>query len=367
MATISYQAATCGSDGDGAPVVDRLTLDVAAGELVALIGPAGSGKEAALRMAAGLEQVTAGRILINGEDVTERDPFDRELALVSGDETLYPQMSVAENLEFSLKVRGYSRAQRRARIAETASLLGFTQATLTAKPASLALADRRLAALGRAVAKGSDVLLLHEPTTGLSGAPRAAALARLAELQRSLGMTTILVTDDIDAALALGDRVAVMDAGRLVALDTARNLYEKPANTFVAGAIGWPAINLRTVRVSAYGAMLDADTFLPIPAHSLGAAQLENLASLIVGYRPEASRPSGAAAPWAIGLNVGLVEPLGAQARVHGRLDSDTDSDRPWVLTCESRLAPRIGERLHFTVDERAAHLFDPDTGLRLN
>jgi multiple sugar transport system ATP-binding protein len=113
--------------------------------------------------------------------------------------------------------------------------------------------------------------------------------------------------------------------------------------------------------------MLDETTALPIPAHALGAAQLENMESLIVGYRPHSARPTTASTPGAIGLNVELVEPLGPQARIHGRLDSDGPQEGRWVLTCESRLAPRIGERVHFTVDERSVHLFDPETGLRLN
>jgi multiple sugar transport system ATP-binding protein len=343
-----------------------LSLDVAPGELVALVGPPGCGGDTALRLVAGLETLSGGRILISGADVSGRPPSDRSVAMVHGDQMLYPHMTVAENIAFSLKLRGRSRAERRALVRRTAALLEL-EAKLDARPHALSAQERQRAALGRAIARGADALLLRDPLAGLAPQLRAEAIMRIAALQAQLGPATIHVSGDLEESLALGHRVAVMRDGVLQQLDTARNLYEKPVNAFVAGFIGSPAMNFRTVKITPSGAMLDGSVALPMTAPTLGAARRENMPSLIVGYRPEAARVTSTSDPGTLVLVATLVEQLGAQARVHGRLEGDGPHELPWVLICESRQATRVGERVRFTLDARAAHLFDPDTGLRLN
>jgi len=223
MAGISYAEASCTPVKGGLPTVDRMSLDVAAGELVALVGPRGSAKEETLRMVAGLEDVTSGRILIAGTDVTGRPPSERSVAMVQGDQMLYPHMSVGENLGFSLKLRGRSRAELRTRVSETAKLLEL-ETKLDAKPHSLSVPERHRAALGRAIARGADALLLNQPLAGLPRELRAQETARIAAVQAQLASATIHVSDDLDESLALGGRVAVMRDGVLHQLGTARSL-----------------------------------------------------------------------------------------------------------------------------------------------
>jgi multiple sugar transport system ATP-binding protein len=365
MATISYIDTTCVYPGASAPSVEDFSLEVADGEFMVLVGPSGSGKSTALRMLAGLEQVTAGEIRIDGTDVSHRAPKDRNIAMVFQNYALYPHMNVADNMGFSLKLSHVPKAEREAKVRETAKLLDL-EPYLDRKPRALSGGQRQRVAMGRAIVREPSVFLMDEPLSNLDAKLRVETRANIAGLQARLGTTTIYVTHDQVEAMTMGHRVAVLRDGRLQQVDTPRRLYDRPANVFVAGFMGSPAMNLRTAGLNGDGATL-AGVPIDAPAVALAAARAAALSDLVVGLRPEATTLVSAGQDGALPLTVTLVEELGADAYVYGRLEGDDDADKPWVLRCDSRSVPRIGERVRVRVDGSAAHVFNPASGVRLD
>jgi multiple sugar transport system ATP-binding protein len=365
MATISYIDATCVYPGASAPSVDELSLEVEDGEFMVLVGPSGSGKSTALRMLAGLEQVTSGEIRINGTDVSQRAPKDRNIAMVFQNYALYPHMNVADNMGFALKLSGVSKSEREAKIREAARLLDL-EPYLDRKPKALSGGQRQRVAMGRAIVREPSVFLMDEPLSNLDAKLRVETRANIAGLQARLGTTTIYVTHDQVEAMTMGHRVAVLRHGQLQQVDTPRNLYERPVNVFVAGFIGSPAMNLRTGSLGAAGATLAGAT-IDIPGGPLAAARAASLDQVVIGLRPEATTIASDGAGAALPLTVTLVEELGADAYVYGELEGDSAQDKPWVLRCDSRAVPTIGEHVRIAVDGSAAHVFNPATGVRLD
>jgi len=365
MASISYINATCVYPGATAPSVDDLNLEVHDGEFMVLVGPSGSGKSTALRMLAGLEHMTDGEIRIGGDNVSDRAPKDRNIAMVFQNYALYPHMSVADNMGFALKLSRVPKAERDVKIREAAALLDL-EPYLSRKPKALSGGQRQRVAMGRAIVREPSVFLMDEPLSNLDAKLRVETRANIAGLQARLGTTTIYVTHDQVEAMTMGHRVAVLKDGRLQQVDTPRNLYERPGNVFVAGFIGSPAMNLRTAGLADARATL-AGSALQLPESALAAAGRENLDELVVGLRPEASRLASDAQNSTLPLTVTLVEELGADAYVYGQLEDDDATEKPWVLRCDSRSVPAIGERVRITVDTAAVHLFNPVTGMRLD
>ena len=365
MATISYINATCVYPGATAPSVDDLNLQVEDGEFMVLVGPSGSGKSTALRMLAGLENVSAGEIRIDGTDVSQRAPKDRNIAMVFQNYALYPHMSVADNMGFALKLSGVSKPERQVKVREAAALLDL-EPYLDRKPKALSGGQRQRVAMGRAIVREPSVFLMDEPLSNLDAKLRVETRANIAGLQARLGTTTIYVTHDQVEAMTMGHRVAVLRDGQLQQVDTPRNLYDRPGNVFVAGFIGSPAMNLRTAALGDGTATLAGGT-IPLPTTALAAARGANLNELVVGLRPEASSLATDAQSATLPMTVTLVEELGADAYVYGQLDGDAAGDKPWVLRCDSRAVPTIGERVRIAVDTGAAHLFNPATGVRLD
>jgi multiple sugar transport system ATP-binding protein len=365
MAKISYIDATCIYEGASAPSVADLSLDVDDGEFMVLVGPSGSGKSTALRMLAGLEEVSSGEIHIDGADVSRKEPKDRDIAMVFQSYALYPHMTVAENMAYSLKLRGMAKGEREAKVREAAELLDLGD-YLTRKPKALSGGQRQRVAMGRAIVREPRVFLMDEPLSNLDAKLRVETRANIANLQARLGTTTIYVTHDQVEAMTMGHRVAVLRDARLQQVDTPRNLYERPANVFVAEFIGSPAMNLRTATLNGEGVRL-GDTSLPVPRDALTAARGDGLEEVMIGLRPESARLAPAGEPGALDLTVRLVEELGADAYIYGELAGDAPGEKPWVVRCEGRAIPRIGDQVSIVVDPAEAHLFNPRTGLRLN
>jgi multiple sugar transport system ATP-binding protein len=364
MATISYISATCVYPGATAPSVDDLNLEVEDGEFMVLVGPSGSGKSTALRMLAGLERVTTGEIRIDGTDVSQRAPKDRNIAMVFQNYALYPHMSVADNMGFALKLKHVPKPQREAKVRETAALLDL-EPYLDRKPKALSGGQRQRVAMGRAIVREPSVFLMDEPLSNLDAKLRVETRANIARLQARLATTTIYVTHDQVEAMTMGHRVAVLKDGQLQQVDTPRNLYDRPDNVFVAGFIGSPAMNLRTATLGAEGAAIGG-TPIALPAAALSAARAAGLSELVVGLRPEASSIATDGAAGTLQLAVTLVEELGADAYVYGELDGDQTADKSWVMRGDSRTVPTIGARVRIAVRGETAHVFDPKTGLRL-
>jgi multiple sugar transport system ATP-binding protein len=363
MADVSFVQATCSYPGNPIPAVDALNLDVKDGEFMVLVGPSGSGKSTALRMIAGLEDVDSGEIRIAGEDVSRMPPKERDIAMVFQNYALYPHMSVAENMGFALKLKGIGKDERLAKVREAAKLLDL-EPYLERKPKALSGGQRQRVAMGRAIVREPSVFLMDEPLSNLDAKLRVETRANIAALQARLGTTTIYVTHDQVEAMTMGHRVAVLKDGKLQQVDTPRNLYDVPANAFVAGFIGSPAMNLRTTDVVGGGAKL-GNIVLPLKKATADAVERAGLSTITLGVRPE-SLSVDPMAKGGLSLEVMLVEELGADAYVYGKLAGDEPGEKHFVGRFDGRVPPRIGETLVLAVRENEEHAFHPETGERL-
>src|SRR5690348_17153974 len=252
MATVTFDEATRLYPGATKPAVDKLDLEIGDGEFLVLVGPSGCGKSTSLRMLAGLEDVNGGAIRIGERDVTNLPPKERDIAMVFQNYALYPHMSVAENMGFALKIAGTPKDEITKRVAEAAKLLDLEQ-YLERKPKALSGGQRQRVAMGRAIVRHPQVFLMDEPLSNLDAKLRVQTRTQIAALQRRLGVTTVYVTHDQVEAMTMGHRVAVLLDGILQQVDTPRALYDKPANAFVAGFMGSPAMNIKTVPLTDEG------------------------------------------------------------------------------------------------------------------
>ncbi|CRK57904.1 Glycerol-3-phosphate ABC transporter, ATP-binding protein UgpC (TC 3.A.1.1.3) [Alloactinosynnema sp. L-07] len=357
MAQVSYDSASRVYPGTS-PVraVDQLDLSIEDGEFLVLVGPSGSGKSTALRMLAGLEDVNEGAIHIGDREVTHVPPKARDIAMVFQSYALYPHMTVAQNMGFALKLQGLSKSATAEKVAEAARLLDLEK-YLDRKPKALSGGQRQRVAMGRAIVRDPAVFLMDEPLSNLDAKLRVETRANIAALQRRLGTTTIYVTHDQVEAMTMGHRVAVLKDGLLQQCDTPRNLYDRPANAFVAGFIGSPAMNLLTVPVSG-GVFRLGDVDIPLP-------RAVTAPKVTAGIRPE----SLALAPHSahgVKLLVELVEELGADALVHASISAAPNSPRI-VMRVDGRTPPALGEVVNATLRHpEEVHLFDAETGRRL-
>jgi multiple sugar transport system ATP-binding protein len=359
MASVTFEAASRIYPGTTAPAVDKLNLVVNDGEFLVLVGPSGCGKSTSLRMLAGLEEIDAGRILIGDKDVTNVAPKDRDIAMVFQSYALYPHMTVAENMGFALKIAGVSKDERDKRVRDAAKLLDL-EPYLDRKPKALSGGQRQRVAMGRAIVREPRVFLMDEPLSNLDAKLRVATRTQIAALQRRLGITTVYVTHDQVEAMTMGDRVAVLKDGLLQQVDTPRNLYDNPANAFVAGFIGSPAMNLLTAPVVGGKAKL-GNLEIDVPA-SAGA-------SVIVGIRPEGFAPSSSG----FDVLVEVVEELGSDAFVYGKpADSSvkfanaTDEGAQVIVRWDPKNPPRPGQTVTVSANQSSVHLFSATTGERL-
>src|ERR1700759_1972543 len=260
MAAITYKNASCIYPGSDKLAVDSLDLDISDGEFIVLVGPSGSGKSTALRMLAGLEDIDEGSIEIGGKNMTGVPSKDRDIAMVFQNYALYPNKTVAENMGFALKLRGVSADERRKKVEEAARILDLTE-FLDRKPAKLSGGQRQRVAMGRAIVREPQVFCMDEPLSNLDAKLRVQTRTQIAALQRRLGTTTVYVTHDQVEAMTMGDRVAVLRFGKLQRFASPSELYNTPANVFVAGFIGSPAMNLFTSAVTSDGVKIGDSTF----------------------------------------------------------------------------------------------------------
>jgi multiple sugar transport system ATP-binding protein len=338
LAEVRYVEATRIYQGNDRPAVDALNLDIADGEFMVLVGPSGSGKTTALRMLAGLEEIDAGAVFIGDRDVSDVPPKERDVAMVFQNYALYPYLTVAANIGFPLRIARVRKRDREARVKEVAKLLGLTE-YLERKPAQLSGGQRQRVAMGRAIVRVPSVFLMDEPLSNLDAKLRVQMRADIAALQADFGITTVYVTHDQAEAMTLGHRVAVLNDGELQQVGPPRELYERPANLFVAGFIGSPAMNL-------------------VPAHLLNGRS-----GGILGFRPEHVDVNGQGD--GIPARVEVVEDIGADAYVFCSADLGGEQTR-LVARTEVRDAPKQGERVTLRPRAEEAHLFDPESGERL-
>ena len=341
--------------------VDAVDLDIRAGELMVLVGPSGCGKSTLLRLIAGLEEPDGGDVRIGERRVNDVAPGDRDVAMVFQSYALYPHMTVAQNLGFGLRVRGTNRAEIEERVNRTAGVLGLDD-LLSRRPGQLSGGQQQRVALGRAMVRDPGVFLFDEPLSNLDAGLRLRTRDEIAALHRRLGTTMIFVTHDQTEALSLGQRVAVMDGGRILQVDTPDEIYRRPANLFVATFVGSPPIN--TLRLSSDGKGGLASGSAPEPPDSAPARP--DTATLAVRPEDLAIAPvpppgDATATPPRAGTGFGAtvlrVEALGSEQRVH----LDGPGGAAWVVreSPSLRIAPR--DRVHVSVDWSRTHLFGPD------
>ena len=361
MASISFQGATRRYAADHPAALDDLSLDIADGEFCVLVGPSGSGKSTALRMLAGLEACDAGRIHIGGRDVTNLPPKQRDIAMVFQNYALYPHMTVAQNMGFALRISKMPKDEVAQRVAQAAELLDL-EPYLDRRPKQLSGGQRQRVAMGRAIVREPQVFLMDEPLSNLDAKLRVQTRTQIASLQRRLGVTTVYVTHDQVEAMTMGDRVAVLRDGVLQQCGAPRELYERPANAFVAGFIGSPAMNLLELPLADVGASFEGGV-VPLPRDSLASATQLGLRTVTVGIRPEALRVAATDDPTTtVSLEIVLVEELGADAYLYGT----TPGGHRLTVRVDGRRPPARGSQVGLVVVPEELHVFATEGGQRL-
>ena len=359
MASVRFEDAQRIYPGSEVPAVDQLNLTIEDGEFMVLVGPSGCGKSTSLRMLAGLEEVDEGQIYIGDRDVTNTPPKNRDIAMVFQNYALYPHMTVAENMAFSLKMAGFGKQERTSRVLEAAKLLGLDE-YLERRPKALSGGQRQRVAMGRAIVRQPKVFCMDEPLSNLDAKLRVSTRTQIAALQQRLGITTVYVTHDQVEAMTMGDRVAVLKDGLLQQVDTPLNLYDRPANLFVASFIGSPAMNLLQATPDQGGARI-GDYVVPIDR----TAAARSSGEITVGVRPESWRlvPDGEGG---LPVTVSVIEELGADAYMYGTSDVE-GTPRDVIVRLEGRRAVEKGATVHVTTDPERVHVFDTATGARLS
>jgi multiple sugar transport system ATP-binding protein len=357
MATVTFTNATRIYQDGAKPAVDHLDLHIDDGEFLVLVGPSGCGKSTTLRMLAGLEPINEGTVMIGDRDVTDLPPRDRDIAMVFQSYALYPHMTVAENIGFHLKIKKLPKTEIAERVAEAAKLLDLED-YMDRKPAKLSGGQRQRVAMGRAIVRQPQVFLMDEPLSNLDAKLRVSTRTQIAALQRRLGVTTVYVTHDQVEAMTMGDRVAVLKDGLLQQCDSPRELFTRPINTFVAGFIGSPAMNMVTCTVDEHGGEFSS---LRIPLTAEQRAALTS-PSLTVGVRPEGLHIS----PDDQGLHatIGTVEELGSDSFLY--CSPAGHPELTVVSRAEGLSGAKAGDEVVLRPDAGSLHLFDTLSGARL-
>jgi multiple sugar transport system ATP-binding protein len=373
MATVTYDKATRIYPGTDRPAVDKLDIDIADGEFLVLVGPSGCGKSTSLRMLAGLEDIDEGAIWVGDRDVTNVQPKDRDIAMVFQSYALYPHMTVAENMGFALKIAKKDKTEIRQRVEAAAKILDLTE-YLDRKPKALSGGQRQRVAMGRAIVRQPQVFLMDEPLSNLDAKLRVQTRTQIAALQRRLGVTTVYVTHDQVEALTMGDRIAVMKDGILQQVGTPRDMYDSPANVFVAGFIGSPAMNIGTYQVFDGFAQVGRGK-VALSRETIAALKTEDKSQVVLGFRPEALDRAAPNADGAIPVEVDVVEELGSDAFVYGSVPTEygeakdikfSAGESQVVVRLDPRDVPKKGETIWVTIRTGEQHVFSSATGLRL-
>jgi multiple sugar transport system ATP-binding protein len=346
-------------------VIAHLDLEIRAGEFMVLVGPSGCGKSTALRMIAGLEEITAGQILIGDRVVNDLPPKDRNIAMVFQNYALYPHMTVRENIDFGLRMQKVGRPEIDRRVGEAARILGIEE-LLQRKPRALSGGQRQRVAVGRAIVRQPGVFLFDEPLSNLDAKLRVQMRAEITTLQRRLGTTTVYVTHDQVEAMTMGHRIAVLDAGDLQQVGTPMDVYAAPANVFVARFIGTPPMNFVPGTLSPDADRVAGAGFeFPLAGPARVAAAGRGGARVLVGLRPEhlTDRPTAGSGPTAtVRVTVESAETLGHEILVHARLGSEVV-----VAKVDPHNRPDLAQEIDLQVSCGHVRLFDADGGRALS
>ncbi|WP_448855964.1 ABC transporter ATP-binding protein [Corynebacterium camporealensis] len=371
MATVTFDGASrIYSKDDERPAVDRLTLDIADGEFLVLVGPSGCGKSTSLRMLAGLEPTDRGSIQIGGVDVTGISPADRDVAMVFQNYALYPNMTVAQNMSFALENRKVPKNEIKQRVQEAAKILQMEE-LLDRKPANLSGGQRQRVAMGRAIVREPAVFCMDEPLSNLDAKLRVSTRAQISALQRRLGTTTVYVTHDQTEAMTMGDRVAVLNDGVLQQVAPTREIYDYPANVFVAGFIGSPAMNIYNLPHDGQELHIGSTRI------NISNYDFDGVETITAGVRPE---------DWHLDSDSNLqfkaahIEELGNQTYVYGDLhDPNSENTSDGIVQSSTRMGGQTGilvnaradvnagDTFSISPDPERVHLFSNITGNRLN
>jgi multiple sugar transport system ATP-binding protein len=343
-------------------VIEGLDLEIQDHEFMVLVGPSGCGKSTALRMIAGLEDITGGTISIGDRVVNDVPPKDRDVAMVFQSYALYPHMTVRENLEFGLRIRKTPRAEIDRLVPDAAQVLGIQQ-LMERKPKELSGGQRQRVALGRAIVRKPSVFLFDEPLSNLDAKLRVEVRAEIKKLQARLRTTTVYVTHDQVEAMTMGHRIAILNAGKLQQVGAPLEVYEKPANLFSAGFIGTPPMNLVKATLGPGGNTARAAGFeTPVPASARGSA--EEGRKVVLGIRPENVVPPGREARGAthrLPLTVEIIEVLGDEVVIHGRAGEDT-----LVFKQDPHRSAAVGSIVEVQLELDSLHVFDAENERRL-
>jgi sn-glycerol 3-phosphate transport system ATP-binding protein len=333
-------------------VIHGVSLEVEEGEFIVIVGPSGCGKSTLLRMVAGLETITEGTLLIDGERVNDAEPMARNIAMVFQNYALYPHMSVFDNISYGLKIAKMPRAEIEGRVAKAAKMLQL-EPYLTRKPRELSGGQRQRVAMGRAIVRDPAVFLFDEPLSNLDAKLRVQMRLEIKALQRDLKVTSLYVTHDQVEAMTLADRMIVMNAGIAEQIGTPLDVYEKPATLFAAQFIGSPSMNVIDAVGAGHSVQLPGGATIPTAAQATGPVKL--------GLRPEhfVADPNGP-----LSFRVRMSEPLGANTLLHGRF-AGVEQDCVVSLAGVHREADLVGER-RFSMPPALTHLFDANTGKRI-
>jgi multiple sugar transport system ATP-binding protein len=354
MASVSIQNVRK-AYGDVA-VIHGVDISIADGEFVILVGPSGCGKSTLLRMIAGLEDISGGEIRINDRVINDVPPKDRDIAMVFQNYALYPHMTVQKNMAFSLSLRKAPASEIDSKVGRAADILGLGP-LLGRYPRQLSGGQRQRVAMGRAIVRDPQVFLFDEPLSNLDAKLRVQMRTEIKELHQRLKTTTVYVTHDQIEAMTMADKIVVMNGGRVEQIGAPLDLYDRPANLFVAGFIGSPSINLIEGRQGPAGFATGHGRALPLPANASAATQER---AVIYGIRPEHFRLANAGDN-ALPLEVMVVEPTGSETQVFAKLDGQTI-----VCVFRERISAAPGSVLHVVPQAESAHLFDAASGLRL-
>jgi len=376
MATVEFQGVSKVYP-DGTQAVDSLELMIDEGEFMVFVGPSGCGKTTALRMVAGLEEITDGQIMIGDRVVNDLSPKERDVAMVFQNYALYPHMTVEQNLAFGLKLRKLPRDEIGRRVQVAAGTLGLAE-QLPRKPRALSGGQRQRVAMGRAIVREPRVFLMDEPLSNLDAKLRVQVRAEIQKIQRTLGVTTIYVTHDQTEAMTMGDRIAVMRGGTLQQVDTPERVYQWPANRFVAGFIGSPAMNM----ISAHVTSADGRLFLSFGEHHIAVDDARpglrayDGREIVLGIRPEdiedAALIGDAPPERTLDTVCSLREALGSEVLIHFAATTAVaneiveplgDTNALFVARLSPQTTAREGDRLRLVVDTRRLHFFDLESG----
>ncbi|MCF7698973.1 sn-glycerol-3-phosphate import ATP-binding protein UgpC [Loktanella sp. M215] len=339
-------------------VIHGVSIDVPDGEFVVIVGPSGCGKSTLLRMVAGLEAITSGEIDIGGRVVNDLEPRARDIAMVFQNYALYPHMTVFDNMAYGLKIANMPKAEIKARVDKAAAMLNLSD-FLDRKPRALSGGQRQRVAMGRALVRDPAAFLFDEPLSNLDAKLRVQMRLQIKEMQRTVGTTSLYVTHDQTEAMTLADRLIVMNAGVAEQIDTPMAIYDRPANVFVAGFIGSPAMNFVNGTLGTEGLLVASGQTIALPVAAGHQGR-----RVTVGLRPEHLTTVEASHAGALPLRVRAVETLGADAYAHTVLQDDPAVELVVRVPGARRLTE--GETLHVVPEPDSVHLFDATSGARI-